>query len=174
MTADVERGVHGGESGAVLWLIPAALVLHNGEEAVTIPHYLAIVRTRLPPFAADFAARISVEQVWVALAMATIIPVLVIGWTALRPRSVAARWSALVLQMVIAVNVVSHLGAAVLVVRGYSPGLVTALLVNAPLSVLIFRRAMRGGWVPAWSWWLLLPAAILVHGPGLVGLLLLA
>ena len=174
MTATAGRGVVPAEPGAILWLIPAALALHNAEEAVTFPHYLPIVRTRLPALAADFTARLTVEQLWIALAMATVIPVLVIGWATLRPKSLAARWSALVLQAVVALNVASHLVVAIVVLRGYSPGLATALLINAPVSVLLFRRAARERWLPSWTWWLMLPTAALVHGPGLIGLLLLA
>ena len=172
MTSAVGHEEDRAEPGAVLWLIPAALALHNAEEALTFPHYLPRVRNRVPAFAAELAARLDVERLWVALAIATIVPCLVVAWAAWRPRSVVARWSALVLQAVVAVNVVSHLVAALAILRGYSPGLITALAVNAPLSVVLFRRAARERWIPAWSWWLLLHAAILVHGPGLIGLLL--
>jgi hypothetical protein len=39
--------------------------------------------------------------------------------------------------------------------------------------VVLFGRAAREQWIPRWSWGLLLVAAILLHGPGLVGLLML-
>ena len=64
--------------------------------------------------------------------------------------------------------------AAAIWARGYSPGLVTALLVNLPFSLFLFRRALRASWVrPRDLAWLLV-AALLVHGPGLVGLMVLA
>ena len=51
---------------------------------------------------------------------------------------------------------------------------VHALLVNLPFSVYLFRRALEGSWVrPRDLAWLLL-AALLVHGPGLIGLMVLA
>ena len=96
MTLEAARGARTTAPGVVLWLIPAALALHNH--------------------------------------------VVVGGW----------------------------------LLRGYSPGLVTALLVNAPLSYVLFKRATREQWIPSWSWWLLPPAAFLAHGPGLISLLLLA
>ena len=59
----------------------------------------------------------------------------------------ARRWrgaaTALVaLQAVMAVNVLTHVAGAVLL-GGYAPGLVTAVLVEAPVSVILFRRLRR-------------------------------
>jgi hypothetical protein len=166
-------GLRTNEPGAVLWLIPIALTLHNAEEAATFPRYLPLVQTRLPLFAQPFVARVDFAQLQVALAVATIVPFLVIAWAAFRPRSLVARWSALALQAVVALNVLSHVMVASVVLKGYSPGLVTALVVNAPLSAVLFRRAAREHWIPPWSWWLLPPTALLIHGPGLLALVLL-
>ena len=159
--------------GAVLWLIPVALALHNVEEAATFSRYLPLVQARLPDFAQPVAARIDIGDLRVALLWVTIVPFLVIAWAAVRPESLAARWCALEVQAVVALNVVSHVIVAGWL-RGYSPGLLTAVLVNAPLSYALFARAARERWIPSWSWWLLPPVALLVHGPGLIGLLLLA
>jgi hypothetical protein len=174
VTPGAERGAHRSEPGAVLWLIPLALALHNAEEAATFSHYLPRSTARLPDFAQPIVASIDVTRLWIALATATVVPFLVIAWAALRPRSLAARWSALAVLAVVSLNVVSHVVVAVGVVRGYAPGLVTALAVNAPVSTVLFRRAAREQWIPRWSWWLLLPTAFLVHGPVLLGLLLVA
>ena len=70
-------------------------------------------------------------------------------------------------------EIASHLVVAAVVMRGYSPGLASAVLINAPISVYLFRRAARERWLPRTAWRALWPAALLVHGPGLVGLLLL-
>jgi hypothetical protein len=172
MRQDV-RGVRTNEPGAVLWLIPIALTLHNAEEAATFPRYLPLVQTRLPLFAQPFVTRVDLAQLHVALALATIVPFLVIAWATSRPRSLVARWSALALQAVVALNVLSHVMVASVVLKGYAPGLVTALVVNAPLSAVLFRRAAREHWIPSWSWWLVLPTALFIHGPALLALLLL-
>ena len=73
-----------------------------------------------------------------------------------------------------AITFPAHLVVAAVVMRGYSPGLVSAVLINAPVSVYLFHRAARERWLPRTAWRALWPAALLVHGPGLVGLLLLA
>ena len=174
MTPNAARGARSNAPGAVLWLIPAALALHNAEEAATFSHYLPRVQARLPDFAQPIAERIEIADLRVALAWATLVPILVVAWATLRPESLAARWSVLAVQAVVALNVVSHVVVAVWLLHGYSPGLATALLVNAPLSYVLLTRAAREQWIPSRSWWLLLPAALLAHGPGLIGLLLLA
>ena len=157
-----------------LWLIPAALALHNLEEAVTFPRYLPVVRARLPDLARPIAAELEPNGLRVALVWVTLLAVAVTAWAVLRPRSPIARWCALAVQAVVALNVVSHLALSVALLRGYAPGLATALGVNAPLSVYLFRRAWREHWIAPRGWWLLPPAAVLLHGPGLLALLLVS
>ena len=156
----------------VLWLIPAALALHNIEEAITFPRYLPVVRERLPAAARPIAARLEPDGPRLALVLVTLLAVLMIAWAVRRPRSPIARWCALAVQAVVALNVVSHVAVSLVVLHGYAPGLVSALAVNAPLSLHLFRRAWRERWIARWSWWLLPPAAALLHGPALIGLLL--
>jgi hypothetical protein len=55
----------------------------------------------------------------------------------------AAAYALLVLQAAMAVNVVTHVIGAI-AIGGYAPGLVTALLVEAPVSIVVFRRYNAG------------------------------
>ena len=130
-----------------LWLIPLAFALHNAEEALTFPRYLPLVRARLPSMLSALGAQTTLAGLRIALTGVTLLSVAVVLWAVRRPDSHAARWSVLVLQGMIAINVVWHVAVAVFFMRGYSPGLVTAVAINAPLSVYIFRRAVREGWV---------------------------
>ena len=82
-------------------------------------------------------------------------------------------WAIALVQAVVALNVVSHLAAA-LVLRSYTPGLASAVTLNLPFSVYVFRRATSEGWFGRRERWALVPAALLVHGPGLILLFLLA
>ena len=157
----------------MLWLIPAALAVHNAEEALTFPRYWPVVRGRLPAVMQGAAAGLDPAAFRTALVWATLIPLAIIVWATWRADSLTARWSALVIQAVMAVNVISHLVVATLLLRGYSPGVLSALLINAPLSLYLFRRAAREQWISPRARRALLPAALLIHGPGLIGLLLL-
>ena len=157
-----------------LWLIPAAFAVHNAEEALTFPQYLPLMSLRLPSSLRAIAGEIEPAGLRIALLGVTIVGLAVVFWADRRPDSQAARWSALVLQGVVAINVISHVAIAMFLLRGYSPGLISAVLINAPLSVYLFRRAAQEGWMSRRSWRAIWPAALLIHGPGLFGILLLA
>jgi len=151
----------------LLWLVPLLLTLHNLEEAVFMKGFLDRFAARIP-----ILPSVSYGQFLLALGLVTLAPYVFAASGPLERRS---RAFLLVLgtQMVVLVNVAAHLAVAIWA-RGYAPGLVTALLVNLPFSVFLFRRALRGSWVrPRDLAWLLV-AALLVHGPGLVGLMVLA
>jgi hypothetical protein len=151
----------------LLWLVPLLLTLHNLEEAVFMKGFLDRFAARVPILPA-----VTHGQFLLALGLVTLAPY---AFAASGPLERRSRAFLLVLgtQMVVLVNVAAHLAAA-LWVRGYAPGLVTALLVNLPFSVFLFRRALRGSWVKLRDLAWLLVAALLVHGPGLVGLMVLA
>jgi hypothetical protein len=51
---------------------------------------------------------------------------------------------------------------------------VTAILVNAPFVMYCFRGAARERWVSSAALWATIPAAVILHGPVLVGALWLA
>lgn len=158
---------------ATLWLIPFFLLLHNAEEAVAFRRFLPSLPGRLPPAVAPFA-RVGYPQMLVALALATLIPFLVVAWAARRPERPARLWLALVLQAVVLLNVFSHLAAATFLMHGYSPGLATAVGVNLPFSAYLLRRAARERWVSRRALLWCVPAALVIHGPLLLGLILLS
>jgi hypothetical protein len=161
------------EHRSALWAIVALLALHNLEEALTMPRYLPAVRARAPAPVARLAADVSPEGLRVALAVATLVPLAVVAWAWARPRSRAALWAALLVQATAALNVASHVVTAAVVLRGYAPGVATALALELPFSVWLFRRAARERWLARGALLALAPAAVVVHGPLLAGLLLL-
>ena len=159
---------------AVIWLIPALLAVHNAEEAVMFPRYLPLVRVLLPDSARPIAAGVRYEQMLIALAIATIVPLGIAIWAVARPRSPVALWSVLLIQAVVLLNVAAHVGSALLILRGYGPGLATALAVNLPFSLYLLRRAAREQWTTRQGLLALAPAAFVVHGPLLLGVIALA
>jgi hypothetical protein len=103
-----------------------------------------------------------------------VIPFIVAVWAYVRPESRAALWSLLLIQTVVLVNVFSHAAVAAFVLHGYAPGVLTALAINLPFSIYLLRRAARENWLSKRALSLLLPSALVVHGPILVGLMILA
>ncbi|MDQ6828659.1 MAG: HXXEE domain-containing protein [Gemmatimonadota bacterium] len=159
---------------ATLWLVPLCVALHNGEEALEFPRYLPLVTKRAPSWAHDFVARLTTAQMWIALGLATLIPLAVTLWAIARPDSRPAIWMVVVLQLVLLINAISHVAIAAVVMRGYSPGLLTAVVVNVPFTAYTLRRAWHERWVSARAFGAAVPAALFVHGPLLAGIVLLA
>jgi hypothetical protein len=156
----------------LLWLVPLLLTLHNLEEAVFMRGFLGRFATTVPALFSTVLPTITYGQFLTALGIVTVAPYLFAASGPLERRS-RAFFLVLGTQMVVLINVAAHLTTAMWV-RGYAPGLVTALLVNLPFSVLLFRRALSAAWIRKRELAWLFVAALLVHGPGLIGLMVLA
>lgn len=156
----------------VLWLVPLLLLLHNAEEAVFFPRYLPFVLARLPTAWRAVAGPVTSGQVWLALAIVTLVALGLTVWAQRHPESHTALWLLLLLQTSVLLNVLWHVAAAAVLFRGYAPGLVTALLLNLPFSIYLIRRAVREHWFSRGALLALGAAALLAHGPLLSALLL--
>lgn len=148
-----------------LTIIPIAFLAHNAEEALTIPAALPIAQAKLASMFSPTLQLPSAAQSYVMLLAITLTAFAV--W-------LAAYWNeslcyALsVLQATLTVNIINHGGDA-LVLRGYSPGFVTSVTVEAAARVVVFSRLKRDNWLSR-TQWLLLPAlALLLHHPVMFG-----
>ena len=153
---------------AAVWAVPVLLALHNAEEALTFPRYLEKVRGHEPWLMRGLADSVDSHALFGALLIVTVVPLLVSLWSWLRPKSKAAFWCVMLIQATVFLNVFAHIASAITVFRGYGPGLLTALAINLPFSIYLFRRAQKEKWLPRRESIWLTPAAILVHGPGLI------
>jgi len=122
------------------WLFPIAVALHNGEEAIWMPAWDAEHAARLP-------VHPGAEEIRIALAVLTV-AALAVTYLSVRkgPNSI---WAYLTFGYIVTmlVNVfVPHVPVA-LVFHGYAPGVVTAVLVNLPLTSFLALKAVREGWV---------------------------
>jgi hypothetical protein len=127
-----------------LWLLMPAAVIHNLEEWATEPLYGAISPglMRHAPFALREPPRAAMEIAWV---VATLGPVLLALYALKRPKSVLAQTLACWAAALFLANVfLPHL-AEFAVDRAYAPGLVSAVLINLPLTAWLFRQAVREG-----------------------------
>ena len=83
-------------------------------------------------------------------------------------------WLLISIEAALALNVVAHVVTAAVVFRGYGPGVITAVAVNAPFAIYFFRRVSYEQWVTPRALWATMPMALLLHGPVLIGGLWLA
>ena len=157
-----------------IWLLPLVLALHNFEEGIFFPRYVPRVLARLPADARDWIGPVSLREMGIALGLATVIPLGFSLWAAARPGSRTALWLVLAMWATLLLNVAWHVAAALVLFDGYAPGVVTALGLNLPLSVLVLQRAATEQWVSRRARWALAPAAVAFHLPGAIGLMLLS
>ncbi|MCC7241231.1 MAG: HXXEE domain-containing protein [Acidobacteria bacterium] len=153
------------------WMVALLFAIHNAEEALTAARYRPIARAALPEVLGPVLAGVTDPAQLGTLLLVTLIPAVLATWAQNRPGSHHARWAMLLVQGVLLLNVVWHVAVATLVFGGYAPGLATALAVNLPFSVYLFRRAGTEAWVGRRALMAIVPSALLVHGPILARLL---
>jgi hypothetical protein len=82
---------------------------------------------------------------YLALFIATLVPILAIGWATTGRDSLVKRELVAVIAAALLWNVfLPHL-SAMIVLRGYAPGGLTALVVNLPFCLYFFRRSATEG-----------------------------
>jgi hypothetical protein len=154
----------------LFWLVPIIFTVHNLEEALTIPRFINDLPTRLPAFMQKMVPVVNYSQFKIALVIVTVLPYLFVLLYQLSDHKRLPSYLLLGTQMVMLINVFSHIGTALLM-GSYAPGIVTALLLNLPFSIYLFRRALREAWIGKKGLVALILVGLLLHGPGLWALL---
>lgn len=155
---------------ALLWLVPILLTIHNLEEALLMPAFIERRNASVPGPMREILPPVTYRQFLTALIIITIIPYLIaLLWLGRR----WALYALLGLQVVMLINVLAHTLMA-LFLRGYAPGLATAILINLPFSLYLLRRAVKDRWISLRAAALMFPVGLLIHGPALAGLMLLS
>lgn len=122
------------------WLFPIAVALHNFEEAIWFPAWWVRHARMVPAQPNPVAFRF-------ALALLTV-AAFVIAYFSVR-KGKETVWAYLLFGYIVAMlaNVfIPHIPAS-LILRSYTPGVVTAVLVNLPVMSLLAIRELREGWV---------------------------
>jgi hypothetical protein len=122
---------------AILWLLPAAFVVHDAEEYATMAAWLARNGGRLPPL---LRTLFDGGEAAMLAAMAALFLLLVAGtaWAAFgRGRAGLLVYATLLGGFF--VHGFGHLGQALLF-GGYTPGVATASLVVIPASLFLYAR----------------------------------
>lgn len=158
------------ERRTAYFVAASAFAAHNAEEALAIPHYLPGIEAVAPALIARRAEAVTTTVFIEGTLVVTVIAAALAAWAIRRPRHAMACGWMLLFQSVVLLNTVAHVVAA-MALRGYAPGLVTAVVVNGPFSVYVLGRAWRERWVARRTFGALAPAAVVVHGPLLAVLL---
>jgi hypothetical protein len=147
MTGESDRrAAQSREFSLLVWAVPLAIAIHNTEEALTMPGWAA---EHLPAVAQLFSVHISrvptADEFYGALAMGTLVPALIAFIAFLSgPRTLPLYLLAGIQGIMLTNAFVPHL-IGTIILRRYTPGVVTAVLVIIPFSVFWFRRVLQRG-----------------------------
>ncbi len=126
------------------WLFVLVVALHNFEEWLTFPHMgeTAVIAARRLGFVLQTPPWSALQ---VGLAVATLVPAAAVVFAAAGRPSRRKEMVVAFFVSIFFVNVfLPHVAAAVLI-RGYAPGLATALFVNLPFALFYYRAALAAG-----------------------------
>ncbi len=137
--------------GRVYWMLPAAFVLHDAEELATMPAWVESHRGRIEALlssigAGDVAAALPTTFAQAAIAIGCVMLVFVLVTAGVWSRPASPVWRAAYGGLLGAffLHAFTHVAQS-LVFGGYTPGVVTAVLVVAPVSVYVYRSLTRQG-----------------------------
>jgi len=122
------------------WLFPIAVTLHNSEEAIWFPAWWLRHAEDIPTHPAPGVARYTLAMLTAAAFVVTYLS---------ERKGKETVWAYLMFGYMVAMlaNVfIPHIPAS-LVFRSYTPGVVTAVLINVPVMGFLSIRAVREGWV---------------------------
>lgn len=137
---------------SALWLLPLVFVIHDGEEILTMPRWIAAHRPLLEriadksPAARRVVANLPTTTAQVAVAVAVELAVFLLAtWLVARdPRPGFALYLYAAVLGAFTAHSVTHLGQTVLL-RAYTPGVVSAVLLVPQVGVIIYKRLFEAG-----------------------------
>lgn len=126
------------------WFIPIILAVHNLEEALTMPQWMSehlpMLRSAISLFE---HLHFSTTQLYISLSLVTIIPMLV-TFICLQGKRTAVKTSILlIMQAIIFWNALMPHISGLFVLGMYNPGAVTAMMLNVPFSVFLYRKVKQ-------------------------------
>ena len=131
----------------VLWLMPLAFIIHDGEELLTMPHWIANHRSELDYLAsksetaAEMIRSLPVTTKQTAIAIGVFLILFLVVTTGATILSKHGFWlyAYAALLGILFLHVFTHIAQAV-IFAGYTPGLVGAVVVVIPAAIYIYKR----------------------------------
>ncbi|MEA5078277.1 MAG: HXXEE domain-containing protein [Anaerolineaceae bacterium] len=140
----------------LLILAPISFLLHNFEESLTMVNFVQQNLQRLPVAIRWIEEQLQLTQT--SFLIPVVILTLLLAGLSLRllfpnpPRWGQFVWS--VAMLTLCANAFIHIAQAVWF-GGYTPGVLTAVLLQLPITLLSARASIRAGWLTkraAWGW----------------------
>ena len=130
------------------WIyIIVAWSIHNLEEALTMSKWYDSNATKLP--IAEYMPVSTIQQIFpIALIIVTVLLIL------MPILAIYKKWDNRILGIVLGiflVNAIQHM-LTTIVFGGYSPGVITALIINLPLSIYMISQLFKHNLLKNFSW----------------------
>ncbi|APG61717.1 hypothetical protein LPB140_01430 [Sphingorhabdus lutea] len=124
-----------------MWILFAALCVHNLEEAFTYGYYREQSIALTARFVGHNVSLPTPSIFILALIIVAILAAAATIWVCRGPFGPAKHHMVNCFAAILLVNLfIPHIPAAFLL-NGYAPGVVTAILINLPVSIFVLRRA---------------------------------
>lgn len=120
-------------------LLLAAVCAHNGEEALTYAHFRPRAEALMAKLGGHDVVLLVASTFYLMLAAVTLAAAIALASADRLPLHRRALPGIVIAGILLANVVIPHVPAAILL-GGYAPGVVTALLVNLPLAITLLRR----------------------------------
>jgi hypothetical protein len=159
------------EFSILVWAVPLAVMIHNGEEALTMPRWAAENLVAVAHLFQVQIARVpTADEMYAALAMGTVVPLLIALVAHLSgPRTLGLYLLSSIQGIMLANAFVPHL-VGTIILRRYTPGVITAVLVIIPFSILWFRCILKRGFADRGPLIIAILAGVLVYPLALAAL----
>ena len=122
------------------WLFPFAVALHNTEEAFQMPGWVAAHNRQLPVHPGP-------AKIQIALLVLTAATFVITFLSARNGKLSASAYVLFGFVAAMLLNVLAPHIPAMVFFHGYTPGTVTAILINLPLMSFLLLKALRERWV---------------------------
>lgn len=145
----------------VIWVFPIALTLHNLEEAVWFPGW--------SQHAGFWHSPVGASEFRIAAVILTLMGFVVSCWSFRSGKEGLGTYLLAGFAFAMLLNVIFHV-AAMVALRQYAPGVVTAVLINLPVMSYLLLRLFRERWITGTKAILalvLVPVALVLSIPGL-------
>jgi hypothetical protein len=149
--------------------MPLVVAIHNFEEYLGFEAY-----------ASRRGLRVTLPQLQIALILATVLPLSLILLARHSPKQSRRMVLGFLVPAIFATNAVSHVGQTIFF-RDYAPGTATAVALNVPFALVLYRDALRMGYLTpqqahqtlVWGSLVMAPSAVILQGIGAIGARLL-
>lgn len=154
----------------IMWGVPVVTILHNMEEALLMSDFMEEYNRLIPDFTGNMIGLITFESLLFVLVVTAMLPLLFVWYSDIESHVNVFEILLYCFAFAMLINLSPH--AWITLLSGsYSPGLASSFFLVLPAVLFLFFSALRQKRLSPLQWVIVIIGGILLHGPGLLGLL---